>query len=192
MCKYNCEDVKDLYKEIEQTKGIEAYKYISEVFEKAKGPHKEDFLKRNPNGNHEQSWHRFKGSCFEQLLQYIIIESIEKLKLNVVNGNKLERSKRLSQQLDTVKRNLAINYGEFGMQLPDADIVIYNPENSQVIAIISSKTSLAERVAQTGYWKFKLLESENTKHIKVYLITPDGGEDLTRWILQRNHELLQR
>ena len=180
MCKYTCEDVKNLYKEMERTKGAEAYKYISEVFEQAKGPHKENFLRRNPEGNHEQSWHRFKGSCFEKLLQYIIIESIEKLKLNVINGDKLERSRRLSQQLDTVKRNLAINYGEFGLRLPDADIVIYNPEDSQIIAIISSKTSLAERVAQTGYWKIKLLESENTKHIKVYLITPDANEDLTK------------
>ena len=99
----------------------------------------------------------------------------------MVNGNKLERSRRLSPPLDTVKRNLAINYGnEFGFHLPDADIVVYNPEDSQIIAIISSKTSLAERIAQTGYWKFKLLEDENTKHIKVYLITSDAKQDLTR------------
>lgn len=180
MCKYTCEDVKNLYKEMERTKGADAYKYISEVFEQAKEPHKEAFFKRKPRGNHEQSWHRFKGSCFEKLLQYIIIESIEKLKLNVVSGDKLERSKRLPQQLDTVKRNLAINYGEFGLRLPDADIVVYNPEDSQIIAIISSKTSLAERVAQTGYWKIKLSESENTAHIKVYLITADAKKDLTQ------------
>ena len=176
MCKYTCEDVRKLYKEMERAKGTEAYKYISEVFEQAK-PHKENFLKRKPDGNHEQSWHRFKGSCFEKLLQYILAGSIKELDMEVVNGNRLD-SRRLSQILDAVKRNVLVNFGEFGMRLPDADLVVYDPENSRVIAIISSKTSLAERVAQTGYWKLKLLESENTKHIKVYLITPDRGKNL--------------
>ena len=35
--RYSFEDVKNLYKEVERTKGIEAYKYIDEVFEKARG-----------------------------------------------------------------------------------------------------------------------------------------------------------
>lgn len=179
MCKYSFEDVKNLYKEVERTKGIEAYKYIDEVFEKAKVPHEEDFLRRNPTGKHEQSWHRFKGSSFERLLQYIITESIEDLGMKVINGNHLDR-RGLPQTLETVKRNVLVDFGEFGMCLPDADLVVYDPGNSQVIAIISSKTSLAERVAQTSYWKFKLLEDENTKHIKVYLITPDGTKDLTK------------
>lgn len=178
MCKYSFEDVKKLYNEVEQTKGIEAYKYIDEIFEKAKVDHKKDFLKRNPTGIHEQSWHPFKGNSFEKLIQYIIIESIEALGMKMINGNQLERRKNLSLELSEVKRNLVIDYGEFGLRLPDADIVVYNPEDSQVIAIISSKTSLAERVAQTGYWKFKLQEDEKTKHIKVYLITPDGSKDL--------------
>ena len=179
MCKYTCEDVKNLYKEMERTKGAEAYRYISEVFEQAKAPHKEDFLRRNPDGIHEQSWHSFKGSCFEKILQYILVRSIENLDLKVINGNRLD-SRRLSQTLDAVKRNVLVNFGEFGMRLPDADLVVYEPENSRVIAIISSKTSLAERVAQTGYWKLKLLESQNTEHIKVYLITADRGKKLTR------------
>ena len=84
MCKYTCEDVKNLYKEMERTKGTEAYKHISEVFEQAKEPHKEDFLKRKPGGVHEQSWHRFKGSCFEKLLRYILAGSIKDMGLVVV------------------------------------------------------------------------------------------------------------
>jgi len=179
VCKYSFEDVKNLYKEVQLTKGKEAYKYISQVLDKAKEPHKEDFLSRNPEGNHEQSWHNFKGNSFEKLLQHIITELIETLGLKVVNDNELQ-SNKLPQPLDTVKRKVSINYGKFGMRLPDADLVVYAPKNSQVIAVISSKTSLRERVAQTGYWKFKLLESENTAHIKVYLITPDTDKTLTK------------
>ena len=33
---------------------------------------------------------------------------------------------------------------------------------------------------QTGYWKLKLLGSRNTEHIKVYLITTDTGNVLTK------------
>ena len=75
---------------------------------------------------------------------------------------------------------MLIDYGEFGMQLPDADIIVYSPENSQIIAIISSKISVRGSVTQAGYWKSKLLDSENTAHIKTYLITPDIDKDLTR------------
>ena len=104
---------------------------------------------------------------------------IESLALKVVDSSKLE-DRKLIPQLDAVKRNIVIDYGEFGMQLPDADIVVYNPENSQIIAIISSKTSVRVWIAQIVYWRIKLLESENTKHIKVYLVTPDRDRDLTK------------
>jgi len=100
--------------------------------------------------------------------------------MKVINGNQLERrSRNLTQELRQVKRNLAIDFGEFGLHLPDVDIVVYNPQNRRVIALISSKVTLRERIAQTGYWKLKLLEDENTAHIKVYFITPDEDGTLT-------------
>jgi len=34
----------------------------------------------------------------------------------------------LSKELSQIKRNLAIDYGEFGLHLPDVDIVIYKPQ----------------------------------------------------------------
>ena len=125
------------------------------------------------------SWCVSRGDTFRERVLHMIAAPIESLGLKVVDSGKLEGSK-LMLQLDAVKRNVVIDYGEFGMQLPDADIVVYNSENSQVIAIISSKISVRESVAQTSYWKSKLLESENTTHIKVYLITPDRDKDLTR------------
>ena len=71
-----------------------------------------------------------------------------------------------------------MNYGEFGCHLPDADIIIYQPDTCKILATISSKSSLRERIAQTGYWKLKFLDDEVTKHIKVYLVTPDEDGDL--------------
>ncbi len=47
------------------------------------------------------------------------------------------------------------------------------------MAVLSSKVTLRERIAQTGYWKMKLQAQELTKHIKVYFITPDEDGTLT-------------
>lgn len=53
------------------------------------------------------------------------------------------------------------------------DIIIYEPKSYNIISVISSKVTLRERIAQTGYWKLKLLQDEVTKNVKVYFITPD-------------------
>jgi len=174
------EDLKNLYLKKKEQLGAETYKHISELLKQAKEIHKKDWLKHpTPNGDHEQSWRAFKGKNLEKLVQFIITEEVEKLGLKVVNGNRLERSRNLPIGLSQVKRNLAIDYGEFGLHLPDVDIIIYHPQTYKVLAAISSKVTLRERIAQTGYWKLKLLGDEATKHIKVYFITPDEDGTLT-------------
>jgi type II restriction enzyme len=175
------EDLKDLYLKKKEQLGAETYKHISELLKEAKEIHKQDWLRHpTPDGDHEQSWRAFKGKNLEKLVQYIITDEVEDLGLKVVNGNKLERITNLSKELSQVKRNLAIDYGEFGLHLPDVDIIIYNPQNCKVLAVISSKVTLRERIAQTGYWKLKLLQDETTKHIKVYFITSDEDGTLTK------------
>jgi type II restriction enzyme len=170
------EDLVRLYEEKKKKYGAEAYKHISELLREAKELHKKDWLKKpTPNKDHEQSWRAFKGKNFEKLIIHIIKDEVESLGLKVVDGNTLERtnSKNLSRELSQVKRNLLIDYGEFGSHLPDVDIIIYDPKTLKIIAVISSKITLRERIAQTGYWKLKLMQDEVTKHIKVFFITPD-------------------
>ncbi len=75
--------------------------------------------------------------------------------------------------------NGAINYGEWGLHLPDADIIIYDPKSLKVIAILSSKSTLRERIAETGYWKIKISQDPVTKNIKVFFVTPDEDGTLT-------------
>lgn len=173
------EELKELYLQKKKVYGLNTYKHTSQLLEEAKKIHKKDWLK-NPTkrGDHEQSWRAFKGKNLEKLIQFIITEEVEDLGLKVINGNKLERSSKLSYELSQIKRNLAVDYGEFGLHLPDVDIVIYNPKTYKILVVISSKVTLRERIAQTGYWKLKLLEDEATKHIKVYFITPDEDNTL--------------
>jgi len=174
------EDLKELYLQKKEQFGVNTHKHISQLLKEAKEFHKKDWLIRpTPGGDHEQSWRAFKGKNLEKLIQFIITKEVEDLGLKVVDGNKLERSKNLPSELSHVKRNLAIDYGEFGLHLPDVDIIIYNPSSYKVLVAISSKVTLRERIAQTGYWKLKLLQDEATKHIQVYFVTPDEDGTLT-------------
>jgi len=176
------EDLVKIYEEKKKKRGVNAYKHISEVLKEAKIVHKRDWQKSpTTNGDHEQSWRAFKGKNLEKLIVHIISDEVKALGLKIVDGNTLERTKseNLSKELSQVKRNLLIDYGEFGSHLPDVDIIIYNPENSKVIAVLSSKVTLRERIAQTGYWKIKLSSDQATKHIKVYFVTPDEDGTLT-------------
>ena len=179
----NFEALKKMYLEKKEHFGAKTYKHISELLKEAKEIHKEDWLKKpTPNKDHEQSWRSFKGKNLEKLIQFIITDEVEEIGLKVVNGNQLEKREKLTKELSQIKRNLAVNYGEFGLHLPDVDIVIYNPSSLKVLAVISSKVTLRERIAQTGYWKLKFIQDEVTKHIKVYFITPDEDGTLTKKI----------
>ena len=169
-------DLIEMYEDKKRKFGIDAYKHVSELLTEAKEIHRRDFLKTpTTQGDHEQSWRAFKGKNLEKLIAYIIKDEIESLGLKLAEGNTLERtrSENLSRELSMVKKHLSVDYGEFGQHLPDVDIIIYEPETFKVVAVISSKVTLRERIAQTGYWKIKLSRDEATEHIRVYFITPD-------------------
>ena len=175
------DDFKKLYLQWESQFGKDAYKQISKFLEEVKELHERDW-KKNPTkgGDLGQSWRPIKGNGLERLIQDMISEEVEPLGLKVLNGNLLKKTQGLSQQLSQIKRNVLVDYGEFGCHLPDVDIIIYEPDTCKVLAIISSKSTLRERIAQTGYWKLKLSADEVTKHIKVYLISPDEDGTLKK------------
>jgi len=177
MSKFTIDDLYLIYDEYKKKYNRNAYKYVSQVLIDAKPLHKKHFT----GNDHEQSWRAFKGKNLEKLIIYIIESEVKDLGLKIIDGNKLERTKEtnLSEELSKIKRNLLIDYGEFGYHLPDVDIIIYEPKSYKVIAVLSSKVTLRERIAQSGYWKLKLSSQKLTKHIKVYFVTPDEDGTLT-------------
>ena len=177
----NIQDLIKLYEEKRKIYGAETYQHISDLLSEAKKIHYEDWLKHpTPSGDHEQSWRAFKGKNYEKLVLFIIKKEVESLGLKIVEGNRLERtlSRNLPLELNRLKRNLLIDYGEFGSHLPDVDLIIYEPDSCRIVTVISSKITLRERIAQTGYWKIKLSDDDLTKHIKVFFITPDEDDTL--------------
>jgi type II restriction enzyme len=139
--------------------------------------YKEQYVKQYS----EQSWHVFIGNAFEKLIYWVLRAYVSDISgkpelqnITILNEEELKGNEILS-------RKLAIKYGEY-LLLPDTDMVIAdcnfsNPWNSEIIAIISCKTSLRERIAQACYWKLKLLASDITKNIRVFLATTDNDDD---------------
>lgn len=132
----------------------------------------------------EQSWHSFMGNKFERIVSAIIRAYIKKTKekhkflegLTTLTTDDLEKKEN-----ENISRKLAVRYGKYFL-LPDADLTIADLnhgdlDHSKIIAIISCKTSLRERIAQACYWKLKFLDSEVTRNIKVFLATADKDED---------------
>jgi type II restriction enzyme len=176
---FTIEDVIQLFEKERAIQGVEAYRYVSKILKEAKELHKQHFLTTGKT-DHEQSWRALKGKNLERLLTYILIKEVKALSLDMVSGNALD-SKRLSPLLDRVKRNLLVDYAQYGMHLPDVDLVIIDPSDASVLAAVSVKVTLRERIAQTGYWKLKLLESSITnKDIKVHFMTLDEDGTLTQ------------
>lgn len=177
----NIKDLIRLYEEKRKIYGTDTYKHMSELLSEAKEIHHKDWLKSPTKaGEHGQSWRSFKGKNYEKLIMYIIRREVESLGLEIINGSILERtlSRNLPLKLNRVKRNLLIDYGEYGSHLPDIDLIIYEPKSCRVLAVISSKITLRERIAQTGYWKMKLLDDSLTRHISVFFITTDEDRTL--------------
>jgi len=167
------EKVKKFIKERLKKEGI---KNLSRILNEAK---EEYFKSVKPYVKDiEQSWKPFKGKIVEDIILETIEENIKRNGLNVIKGSRLEKTSNLSECLSKLKRNLCVDYGEFGMHLPDCDLVIYNKDCIPV-AIISSKTTLRERIAQTAYWSIKLKMDGITKNVKVIFITLDEDGDLT-------------
>jgi len=161
---------------------LNAYKHVSELLAEAKELHRKNFVENpSPQGDFEQSWKPVKGNILEKLITHILEDEVASLGLRIVRGRTLDKSKsqNLSKELSLIKRNLLVDYGEFGSHLPDVDMIIYNPKDLKVLAVISSKSSLRERIAQTAYWKLKLYGDRATEHIKVYFLTPDEDGTLT-------------
>ena len=169
------DDIKNEIKKKMKEKGIES---LSEVLEVARQKYVKEISQfgiKDP----EQSWKPFKGSIIEEIILESLIIEVEKVGLKAIKGSELEKEEsKLNECLSKVKRSVVVDYGEFGMHLPDADIVMYDPEKCRALAVISSKATLRERVAQTGYWFLKLKGSRVTENIKAFFITLDEDGDL--------------
>ncbi len=153
----------------------ENYLFKKVNFYLSKGYSKEDAINKA-----NQSWRTYIGNHLQNVISKILENYFKNKGLKIVQDKNLQK-KKLSKELDLVKRMLIIHYGRYAF-LPDADIIIYKPKdnNVKILCIISVKNSFRERGFETTYWKLKLAESEITKNIKVFLATPDKDNEISK------------
>lgn len=158
----------------------EKEKYIKEKIKNyiLKGSNKETAINKA-----NQSWRAYVGARIQEIIFKILKSALENQGLKLTTDKELT-GKSLSEELEQVKRLLAIDYGDYFF-LPDADIIVYKitEERSskiiKILAIISVKNSFRERGFETAYWKKKLSESKITSNIKVFMATPDKDDEIS-------------
>lgn len=155
---------------------------VAQLFEEVAKPiHEAIFSSERPKGNLGQSWNSVKGQLFERFAHYVILSMIRESSaknLKLAYGNKTGEedsdTSRIAEQ-KTARNSIKVDFGDQGKWSPDADLIVYsNYDDIRVEAIISCKTSLRERIAQTAFWRYKLASLENTSHIENFLITLDS------------------
>ena len=120
----------------------------------------------------DQAWKTCKGSLYE----YATFRALTQ----IVSGNKT-----LNEKLEVLMGDEAIlqhkdqvvikNWSEI---FPDVDILIVEKETGNVIAILSCKTSLRERLTETAFWKRELEKNPRTKEVKLLFVTTDKDNEL--------------
>jgi len=143
----------------------EIHKYFFEILDETKGIFQKQY--KDING---QKWRNESGTMLELLVVYFLHKEIKRLGYDITTDDDITSSN--SGILETVGHNICLKYGKYYI-LPDSDIVIYDPKTAEVKAIISCKSSVRERFAQSLYWKVKLATNERTKNIKMYFVTVD-------------------
>ncbi len=143
-------------------------------------------LEASLTGEIGNSWRASERDTFQERILDMLMPSLKKLGLKAVLRYDLVKSATLSEELESVKRHLTIDYGESESILPYIDIVIYNPENWRVVAVISCKVNLRNRIIDMAYWRLKMQTVENTAAIKFFLITTDLDGTL------KNTDVLQK
>lgn len=154
-----------LKKYLEKRGPGEIHKYFFEILDETKTIFQK--LNNDVNG---QKWRNESGTMLELLVIYFLHKEIIAMGYDITTDDEIES--RNEGILEKVGHSIVLKYGKYYVT-PDSDIIIYNPKTAEVKAIISCKSSVRERFAQSLYWKVKLASIERTKNIKMYFITVD-------------------
>ena len=158
---------------IGKVKPTEAHEVWDKIYS-----YKESYMKNISS----QSWNSFIGGVFENLVYYLLKNYISQLSKTPEFKNIALFTEDEIDANDYLHQKLSIRYGKKERVLPDTDMAIvdfypFDQRKSEIVGIISCKTSLRERIAQACYWKLKLLSSDATKNVRVFLATADNDDD---------------
>ncbi len=149
---------------------LEALKNFDEVSEKQLRDILSSYYPNERSRN--QAWKTCKGSLYEyavfRYVQHVIEDDANlKDKIRVEMGDDV---------IDYHKDQVVIkNWSDI---FPDVDILLVSKETKHVLAIISCKTSLRERLTETAFWKRELEQTKGMKEMKLVFVTTDKDNEL--------------
>jgi type II restriction enzyme len=174
----NSSDIVPLYQKYKVLHGKQVYQHFSEILTEARDQHLRDWEAQPVEKRKvfEQSWHSVKGACLEKLILLVLGDLSTESNIYFVGDKKL-KSKKLKPPLSLLREALLVDYGDkLGEHLPDADLIAYVDNPPRILAILSIKSSLRERIAQVAYWKLKT----QNRQIPYFFITTDSDGDFTK------------
>ncbi len=120
----------------------------------------------------DQAWRTCKGSLYE----YAVFRYIQ----NIIKNNEMLKDKIMvimgDEALISHKDQIVIrNWCDI---FPDVDILVIEKETNLVIAILSCKTSLRERLTETAFWKRELEKTRDMTDTKLVFVTTDKDNEL--------------
>ena len=183
------EDIKIKFHEFKKKNKDKTFSIIDNFFDEIKKDYldekTEELIQKGSNRDSahnkaRQSWRTFVGHSLQRLIIVMLKELFEDFEIKFTKDSEL-KGDNLSKEKDLVRRMLEIHFGKYSF-LPDADIIVYkynkNLEKVKIYCILSVKNSFREKGFETTYWKLKLKDNQTTKHIKVFMITPDKDNEV--------------
>ena len=86
-------------------------------------------LELSLTGELGRNWRASDRDTFQERIRHVITDPLEKLGMKVVTRYELVKDSILPDELERVKRHLAVDYREFNTYLPHVNLIIYTPKN---------------------------------------------------------------
>jgi type II restriction enzyme len=151
---------------------LENFENISETYIRKKVQSKSEYKR-----NYDQAWKSCKGKLYERVVYEYIKEILKKNNISYI-------SVKMEEELgESEKKSVQIH--NWDTIMPDTDLVL--EKDSRILAILSCKTSLRERLTETAFWSYMLSKSSGNS-VKIVFITTNKDDELqhknNRYIIQ--------
>jgi type II restriction enzyme len=175
-------DILQFYEAYYARYGQAVYLHFNDILIDAKTQHQHDidvFNAQLPENvkkkDFEQSWRSIKGASLENLVFKLLTDVFEQTPIKIIKGSGI---KTLGSSLRPVYDALLVDYDDLGKHIPDSDLIVYTESPPRLVAILSIKTSLRERIAQVAYWKSKVT-------VPYLFITTDNDGDFLQLVVKK-------
>lgn len=177
------------FKEFFQKNGNESCKMINSFYEKERKIFEKnrfnELIMQGETSEYAffqvtEDWLNIVAKSLSKIFEILITDFCQRNNLKILNNRELTTFKIVDPELELVYRSLIVKFGTYSV-LPDSDMIIYQmiDKMPKIIAILFIKNSVKEKYTIAPYWKLKLLQSNITKNIKVFMITSDRNNELS-------------